>query len=53
MEAKQALESYAYTSDREWRGTVYTISDIRAGELNGRRVLAELVRGNTVFSWID
>ena len=52
MTPKEALDYYCHTSQREFSRTVYTIEDIRAGELNGKKVAATLVNGKTIYTWL-
>jgi hypothetical protein len=51
--AAAAVRDFCHTSDRTWEGDVYTISDERAGDLNGRKVIARLSHGKTVVEWFD
>uniref|UniRef100_A0A6M3XMM5 Uncharacterized protein n=1 Tax=viral metagenome TaxID=1070528 RepID=A0A6M3XMM5_9ZZZZ len=53
MEPKQALETMCYISSRTWDGTVYTISDIRFPEYNGKQVLVSLINGKNTATWMD
>ena len=52
MTAAQALKAYCFTSSRNWHGTIYEIADLRAEDMNGSRILAELVNGRTVLDWL-
>jgi hypothetical protein len=51
--AQEALQTMCYTSERNWEGDVYTISDRRFPEYNGRKILVALSHGRPVFSWVD
>jgi hypothetical protein len=53
MSPQDALNKMTYTSQRGWEGTVYTISDQRFPEYNGKKILVKLVQGKNVFSWVD
>lgn len=52
INARTALNTYCYTSERTWEGTVYTISDTRCPELNGRHIIARLDHGIDVIEWM-
>ena len=51
MKPMEALSTMAYISDRTWEGTIYTISDIRYPDYNGKRVMVQIVQGKTEASW--
>jgi len=53
MEPKKALETMCYTSERKWAGTIYTISDIRFPEYNGRQIIIILEHGKNIAKWIN
>ena len=42
MKPMEALSTMAYISDRTWEGTIYTISDIRYPDYNGKRILVKI-----------
>jgi len=52
IDPAEALKIMCYTSDRKFEGTVYTISDIRFPEYNGRQILVALEYGKNVVSWL-
>ena len=47
----EVLSRMTYTSDRTWEGTIYTISDIRYPDYNGKRILVKIVQGKSKASW--
>ena len=49
--AKEALDRVCSTNQRTFEGTVYTLSDVRYPELIGKRIVATLERGKTVYRW--
>ena len=51
LDPEYALEKMCYTSRRIFEGVVYTISDQRYPEYNGREIVATLVAGKMVYSW--
>lgn len=51
MSAQKALETMCYTSERNWEGTIYTISDARYPEYNGKRISVVLKQGKNVIEW--
>lgn len=51
LSPKDALERFCYTSERTFDGTIYTISDQRAGTLNGMKVISRLISGQYIFTW--
>jgi hypothetical protein len=53
MSPKEALENMTYTSEREWEGTIYTISDIRFPEYNGKKIMGELKNGKYILTWVN
>lgn len=48
---KIALATMCYTSDRKYEGTVYTISDMRFPDYNGKQILVTLEKGQNVYAW--
>ena len=53
MEPKQALKELCYTSERNWDGTIYTISDCRFPEYNGKQIIVTLDHGEYKAKWIN
>ena len=50
---KEALATMCYTSDRTYKGIVYTISDIRYPEYNGLQILMTLQYGKNIIEWYN
>ena len=53
MDAQTALRDLCYTSERTWEGDIYTISDFRHPEYNGRQIMVTLEYGKNVITWIN
>jgi len=51
MKPEEALQKMCYTSDRTWEGTIYTISDARYPEYNGKKIIVKLEKGKNVYAW--
>ena len=51
MNLMEILSKMTYTYDRIWEGTIYTISDIRFPEYNGKKIIVKIVRGKVEASW--
>ncbi len=51
--AQEALNNLCHTSQRNNKGTTYTIEDIRCPKYNGKQIFVELVQGRDKFNWID
>lgn len=51
MDPKLALEKMCHTSCRFFEGLVYTISDQRYPEYNGRKITATLIAGKIIYRW--
>jgi hypothetical protein len=51
MNLMEILSKMTYTSDRVWEGTVYTISDIRYPDYNGKKIIVKIVKGKSEASW--
>ena len=52
VEPKEALELMCHTSTRQNGGTVYTISDQRYPEYNGRQIFVFLHYGKNKIEWL-
>ena len=52
MDPREALDTMCYTSERTFDGTVYTISDIRFPEYNGRQIIVTLQYGKNTINWL-
>jgi len=53
MDAREAIETYCHVSQRDWKGTIYTIQDVRADAFNGKNIRAELLNGKVRIFWMD
>ena len=52
IEPKEAINTMCHTSERNYYGTIYTISDIRFPEYEGFKIQSKLIKGKYIFSWI-
>ena len=51
MKAIDALNKMCHTSKREWDETIYTISDQRYPNYNGKKISVKLEYGKTIVEW--
>jgi hypothetical protein len=50
---EEALQKMTHTSERKFDGTIYTISDQRHPEYNGKKIKVSLVHGKNKVEWVD
>ena len=51
MNPQEALNKLCYTSQRYYSGTLYTISDCRFPEYDGKNILVTLEHGKNKAEW--